>query len=366
MAKQYASTAFQHSGDIQKEFERAATFINELNERLEALEKPEEAKKDKVYSLTVKHNNRTISKTKEVQVLNFLDSDNITYDVSRKSNSNKSEVSKDNATEIIIQPTAHVDNCINDLLGLYQLLMAMKQICDPSQSNTVVTPYTPPYRAIKCDDPGDILGNKSSDKIALGGAIQSMNFQAYPIMPSLADLGNSTTYNLHPYRGLKYYNQCFNQGMTAIDNTPGYTQIHISEPGLYKVSCVFTGQYDNIDSTEDMEVHGSPNPASGDGKTVVELILMKNGAFNSLLNAMRVANKSVHLQGEDLLYLTNGDVISIGFKAYEHLYFVRTEVNLIWGSPDSYIPLYSHLTVERISDSIQPYSNAGHTYSEEY
>lgn len=359
MPKQYASTAFQHSGDIQKEFERAATFINELNERLEALEKPEEAKKQEIYSLTIKHNNRVITKAKEVQVLNFLDSDNINYDISRKSNSNKSEVSKDNATEIIIQPTANVDNCINDLLGLYQLLMARR-------GQTITNNLISPYRAIKCDNPGDILGNKASDKLAVGGAIQSANFQAYPILPLLANLGNSTTYNLHPYRGLKYYNECFNQGMTTIDNTPGYTQIHISEPGLYKVSCVFTGQYDNIDSTEDMEVHGYANPASADGETVVELMLMKNGAFNSLLNAMRVANKSVHLQGEDLLYLTNGDVISIGFKAYEQIWTTRSEINLVWGSPDSYIPLYSHLTVERISDSVQSYSNAGHTYSEEY
>ena len=66
-----STTAFQHSPDVQKEFERYARFANDLEKRLQKLETSEEPKKEELYSLTVKHNNRVISKAKEVQSINF-------------------------------------------------------------------------------------------------------------------------------------------------------------------------------------------------------------------------------------------------------------------------------------------------------
>ena len=364
MPSGYAQTGWQHNADLQKEFERVSRAFSNIDKDIAEIAKAvEPIKKESKKGLTVLHNEELIQEAKKVEILNFLDSENVTYEINSERSNDKSKVENSNATKVNITPRAIIDTCMNEMLGYINLMMNRQLIPLPD-----TTPYQPPYRAIKCDNPGETTATKASD---VNNTIESKNFAPYPIAPSLSGIQNSIPfgYNNYPYRGIKYYNESFNYGFSTFDNSLGYTRILITEPGLYKVNCIFTGQHD-VDGifgyTGNMERSSQVNEASAEGETIVELMLMKNGVFNSLLNAMRVANKSVHLQGQDLVFLEAGDNISIGFKAYEQIYTARTEINLIWGTIDHYIPLYSHLTVERISDRLQTYSNAGHTYSEEW
>lgn len=362
----YSSTAFQHDSNVQKEFERYARFANKIEEDLEEVKAKLEEKEDKkpkqeIYGLTVKHNDLPLDKRKEVQVLNFTDTETVTYELESFYNNNSMEVTKQ-STEIIIKSIAH--DCLCELQAYLSLILNQKPIASPLPLQKPET-----YQCIKVDNPGDIYGNKASEK---GVAIYTNNFPLYPIPPTLSGTHNPTTYNLYHYRGLKFYNEALNLNMPTLDNTKGYTIFKTQEKGIFKIACIITAQWDLSEygvGDVNIELHEPPAPAIVEKETIVELMVMKNGLFHSLLNAMRISYRSFHLQGEDLISCNANDEISIGFKAYSQSFVSRREINLRVGGatthPD-YTPLYSHCTFEKVSPTYKPQTNAGHTYSEEY
>jgi hypothetical protein len=354
MPSNYAQTNYQHDDPkIQKEFERVMRFINEIAESVEPLKEEEEQKKAGMKYLSVLHNDFPIA-IKNVDVLNFIDSDKISYTIREEQITSDVYTDREPSYQVNITPEVDIKDCYQSILAQMQLLLARQSV--PERLPIRESKETD-IRVIKCDNVKDRITNiKSSDLV---GAIQSMNFFPYPILPTTS----SIIYNSQPYRALLFDNECYKYNMNAIDNTGGYTKIRVNKKGLYKVYCVFTGQYDNGNS---MEEHMLPLSHTK-GNTVTELLLMKNGIYNSTLNAMRVSNSSLHLQGADIIKCNIDDVISIGFKAYRQSMTNLSEVNLIWGEPTApYIPLYSHLVVEYIGEVPNEINNSINTYSGEF
>jgi hypothetical protein len=357
MPSGYAQTGWQHNADLQKEFERVSRAFSNIDKDIAEIAKAvEPIKKESKKGLTVLHNEELIQEAKKVEILNFLDSENVTYEINSERSNDKSKVENSNATKVNITPRAIIDTCMNEMLGYINLMMNRQLIPLPDTT----TPYQPPYRAIKCDNPGNhSTGYTAKDTAA---SIQSILFVALPSPPP----EGSIMYKASPYRVIKYFNECFNLGMNSFDNTAGYTKIIIRETGLYKVSAVFTGQYEEP-AGNDVEVHTGTAPATIDGDTVAELFIVINGVYNSLLNGQRIANKSIHLQGEDLVFLNVNDEVSIGFKAFEYTSTNQREINLIWGAPTAPLtPLYSHFTIERLASDVQSQSNEINTYTGVY
>ena len=355
MPSGYAQTGWQHNADLQKEFERVSRAFSNIDKDIAKLEDAIEPKKqENKKGLTVLHNNELIQQAKLVEILNFLDSENVTYTIDSERSNDKSKVENNNATKVNITPRAIIDTCMNEMLGYINLMMNRQPIAPP------VSLSIDTYKAIKCDNPGNhSTGYTAKDTAA---SVQSFLYVGLPTMPT----DGSPMYNATPYRAIKFFNQCFTLGMGNIDNTAGYTKVIIPETGLYKVSCVYTGQYEESFGN-DVEVHTGTASATIDGDTVTELILLVNGVYNSLLNGQRIANKSIHLQGEDLVFLNKDDEVSIGFKAFEYTSTNQREINLIWGAPTAPLtPLYPHFTVEKLSSQYKTQTNEINTYTGDY
>lgn len=355
MATGYSSTSFIHDINVQKEFERVAKSINSIIEELPQPEKQKEQKKEPPYAVTVLHNNELKPEAKKVQILNFVDNENVKFEIESLKTNNQTYTSIENATQVNINAVVNIETCFNDLVSQMNLIRSQRPVMPIIN---IPKPIPPKCLVIKCDNPtnGDGLV-KSSDTVNM---IDSMSFTPYPSLPTTG----SPMYQANFIRGIRYHNQCFKNELDDMDNTEGYTKIIAKEKGIYRVSAVFTGQYDNGNT---MEVHTHGNSATLPGETIVELMVMKNGIYNSLLNAMRVANQSVHLQGQDLVYCDVNDEISLGFKAYEYTLTNQREIRLIWGEPTApYIPLYSHFIVEKVCDAEITQSNSINTYIGEY